>query len=319
MTAARPKVTVAIPLFRSERFLDTIIKNIDAIAEDNVEILISDRHCLDKAIDILARHFADDSRVRCIRAQDQLDWVGNINFLLGEARGEYWRFTPHDDIFPCGSLEKLVRALDEDPEAILAYGPTVVLDEHGETLLECNTPHPAEATEGWTLGLILKMHWNFYFMHAFKGLVRRDTVMANGLFIRNTMDNILPERCWLFGLALLGRFRFVPEASYRKIRRPSSVSSAWHLQGHHVLSVVRVMSSYLCDCVKYDAVCQYGTRDLWFNAGRRVRWMKFKAGPAPQYLPAPGGQSSVVGKFALPAGKERQAVGFSSEASAVER
>ncbi|HSG44839.1 MAG TPA: glycosyltransferase family A protein [Anaerolineales bacterium] len=126
-----PKVTVGIPLYSSARFIDTIIANIEAIQKRGVEILISDRHCKDNAIERLKQRCGDDSQIRFFKAQDELDWVGNINFLLQEAKGEYWRFLPHDDISPIGSLEALISALDDNQDTILAYDPTDAIDLDG--------------------------------------------------------------------------------------------------------------------------------------------------------------------------------------------
>lgn len=68
-----PKISIAIPLYRSEKFIDTIISNITSVTADGVEFLISDRHCYDGTIDNLAAFFADDPRVKCIKAKDKLD------------------------------------------------------------------------------------------------------------------------------------------------------------------------------------------------------------------------------------------------------
>ena len=136
----QPKVTVVIPLFKSAGFIDTIIANIDAMPSQGMEILISDRHCYDDTIDRLAKRYSDDPRVRCIKHHDKLDWVGHINFLLREANGIYWRFLPHDDISPPGSLEILISALNSNADAILAYGPTYAIDGAGNPLPQEECP-----------------------------------------------------------------------------------------------------------------------------------------------------------------------------------
>lgn len=296
----RPKVTVAIPLFMSKRYLDDIIANIDAASQNDVEFLISDRHCFDDSIDILANHYAGNSRIRYFKASDKLDWVGNINFLIREAKGKYFRVTPHDDIFPMGGLEMLIQALENNPDAILAYGPSEVIDNNKNTIKKFDRPHPEQAENGWSLGVILEMYWNWYFIHAFKGLLHRDSIVSRGIFIRETLGNILPERCWLFGLALIGRFIFVPRAKYIKRRYSSSVSSGWSIKGCHILSNARTMSSYINDLIPISTVSTYGTRDIWLNACRRARWLDTKTGPVPSYKPAPGLHQMQFRKLQLP-------------------
>lgn len=299
---ARPKATVAIPLFKSDRFFDTIVTNIEATPARGVEILISDRHCDDDTIDRLAERFSEDPRVRCLKHRDRLDWVGNINALLEEARGDYWRFLPHDDLAPPGSMEALITALDSNPDAVLAYGPTKAIDGEGRALPEKDqpTPHPAEAERGWTLGLVLPMFWNGYFDGAFKGLIRRELVMENRVLIRDTRGQIFAERCWLFALCLLGRFHFVPEATYVKRFYEGSVHSRWTITGENFLSAARTMSEYLHDLLGPDPASGYGTQDLWLNARRVARWQDDPVGEPPEYRPAPGAQSDLIRMMQLP-------------------
>jgi hypothetical protein len=49
----QPLASVGIPLYQSNRFLDVIVENIEAIRYPNMEIIISDRDRLDHALDAL--------------------------------------------------------------------------------------------------------------------------------------------------------------------------------------------------------------------------------------------------------------------------
>jgi len=64
---ASPRVTVAIPLHRSLRFVGNIVRNVRALSYGNVEIIISDRHCADRALDELYALFHADRRFTFIR------------------------------------------------------------------------------------------------------------------------------------------------------------------------------------------------------------------------------------------------------------
>ena len=296
-----PKVTVGIPLYKSKRFLDIIIANIEAMPDD-VEILISDRHCYDGAIDILAEKFAGDKRIRFFKFHDQIDWVGNINFLMGEATGKYWRFLAHDDTSPAGSLEKLISALDSKSGAILAYCPTKAIDLN-DNLLPMNerlNPYPAHAIYGWIFSLILEMFWMGHFDGAFKGLVRRDILVRHNLFVRKTANNILPERCWLFGLCFLGSFEFVSDTFYIKRFYDDSTHRMWKIQGRHFLSAAYVLSSYLWDFVAPLSARLYGIWDLWLNARRYAHWQDSKSGHRPLYYAYPDPVLFFIEKGLLP-------------------
>lgn len=297
------RATVAIPLYQSLRFLDSIIANIEALPGD-VEVLVSDRHCYDDTIDRLADHFSGDIRVKCFRYKDEIDWIGNINFLLKQSESRYWQFLPHDDISPPGSLERLIQALDCDPDAILAYGPIEPVSMDGTLLKERMRPIPPpevkDAKENWSLDLVLPMFWKWYFTGAFKGLVRRSVLMEHDLFIRSTRDQIYPERCWLFALGLLGHFHFVPLAKYRKRFYEGSLHSSWKIKGINYINAAWVMNSYLYDLVPSIPAKCYGARDLWLNARRRAWWKDNRIGPNPSYLSAPDNPQTPIRQFGLP-------------------
>ncbi len=297
-----PVVSIGIPLFRSEQFIDNIIANIDAISINNVEILISDRHCHDNAIDILSNHYLSDERVQCFKFNDEQDWLSNINFLMGIAKGKYWRYTPHDDIFLPGSLELLIHVLEKNPAAVLAYGPTEMINLQGEIIKErdLNRPHPKEVDDGWNIGLVLAMYWKGYFGHAFKGLIRRASVVNEVPFIKSVKDQILPERCWLFALCFLGSFEFVPEALYKKVLHDTSVTSKWRQRGFTIRSNAHAMSSYLYELLGDSEVYKYCNRDIWLNAGRRGRWLDYPVGPMPEYVPFSSRIADKIRKMLLP-------------------
>lgn len=289
--SSTPKTSVVIPLYRSARFYDNIISNVESITRQDVEIIISDRHCYDDTIDRLSERYAGDNRVRCLKNDDCLDWVGHLNALLQQARGKYWRFMPHDDLSPPGSLEALVAALDDDPDAVLAYGPTRAIDLAGRAVREKDrpNPHPEKAQHAWDLGIALEMFWNGYFDGAFKGLIRRQRVLAHRLSIRSTPGQVLPERCWLFALCLLGSFRFVAEAWYIKRYYAGSTHTRWVISARSYSAATRVMSGYVLRLVGPLDARLYALLDLRLNCGRIVRWEHTsRPGQRPPYHPHPG-------------------------------
>lgn len=212
----------------------------------DVEILVSDRHCHDDTLARLRARFSDDEQIRFLEAEDGLDWVSHINLLLKEGRGAYWRLLPHDDISPRGSLEALARALDQDQQAILTYGPTRAIDGAGAPLADKDRPRPHPVSEGepWKLGLSLDMFWEGYFNGAFKGMLRRQPILDAGHLIAPTRDLIFSERAWLFGVCLLGPLRFVEEAPYVKRFHEQSTHAQWKIAPRHIVSATQVMIGY---------------------------------------------------------------------------
>ena len=289
-SAQPPRVSVVIPLYRSKRFLSSITANIDAMPDSDVEIIVSDRHCYDDSIDILAERYSADSRVRCLKRTDKLDWVQHLNELIKESQGVYWRFLAHDDLSPAGSLEALIAVLDSRSDLILAYGPITAIDWAGERLPARDRTRPIPDMRGreWDLDLSLSLFWCGYFSGAFKGLIRRAAILDNGLFIRGTRDQIYPERCWLFALSLVGPFQFVPEAKYLKRFYADSTHAQWRISSRNVYSAAWVMSGYAWDLLSPGAVRLYAVLDIWYNARALGKWFSgLKTGMRPAYRPYP--------------------------------
>lgn len=272
----RPLVSVGIPLYRSARFFDVITGNIDTLPADGIEILVSDRHCADDTLERLRRRFAGDSRLRYFSGTDALDWVGNINGLMRQARGSYWRLLPHDDVSPPGALERLIDALEKDPGAVLAYGPTRAVNLNGDHLPERDRPKPHGIPQDrpWSLGVALDMFWEGWFDGAFKGLIRQGALASPPLPIRSTRDQIFPERAWLFALSLRGHFRFVPSATYVKRFHADSTHAGWSIGRHHFLSATRAMIGYAGEGIA-DPGCRRLAREyLIWRALERIGWIK---------------------------------------------
>jgi glycosyltransferase involved in cell wall biosynthesis len=240
-----PLVSIAIPLFRSRRFLDGIIGNIEAIDYPNLEVVISDRHCADGTIDLLAERFASDPRIRFLKATDRLTWVEHFNLLLRVSSGRYFMWMAHDDYYPSDYVAQLVSCLENRPEVVLAYGhmEPVDLDDRPISFSPRNEL-PVGAEERWSLRVALRLllFWNIFV--PCRGLFRRDLVMESKLFIRPTYKTADCDAWWLFGLALKGRFQFVPSCRCKKRFYATSTSAQWGpRRTRHIVSAGLVLCS----------------------------------------------------------------------------
>ena len=223
--AAYPLVTNAIPLYRSKPFVEIISANIDAIRYPNVEILISDRHQYDDALDILESRYAGDPRVRLIGAKDGLTYAEHYNLLLALGRGKYFRWMPHDDSYPRCCLEEKVEILEARPEVVLVNGPWHDIDSTGK----CSPAvQPRKSRLGrWSYESSVFIAFGNYEAHAFKGLFRRSAAISRQVWLVDTARSIMPERCWEFAMSLIGEFCHYPQFAYYKRRYAGSTSYTW--------------------------------------------------------------------------------------------
>jgi GT2 family glycosyltransferase len=242
------------------------VENIASIDYPNVEIIVSDRHCDDEALDVLERTRGADARISFLRGAERLDWVAHYNFLLAAGKGKYFLWMPHDDHYPSGYITALVEALESDSAAVLAYG---VMESETEAGLRCVSlqlriqPNKDGRWSAREAGRLMA-RGNEPGV-AFRGVFRRDVVIRHGLFIRATAGLVMADVYWLFALGLLGRFRFVPQCICRKRYRRGSAHAQWRYDFRAKLEGLLVAWSYLGDqCASHwDRVYLMAVFSLW--------------------------------------------------------
>lgn len=243
---SRPLVTLAVPLHRSARFVDSISANIDAVALDDVEIVLSDRHGLDDAIVQLRERHGGDPRCRFVERTDGVGWVRHYEELLAGARGRYLRWMPHDDLYPTCDLARLVARLEASPGALIAYGQTTATELDGTPRRAHPANHPVHEGDGpWSLRTSLDLVPAGLCNGAFKGLVDLGRLPAACRRIRPTLDSINAERAWLFGVSLAGPMVLVDDYHYVKRFHPDSAHAQWEPRPVHALSLGATMLAYL--------------------------------------------------------------------------
>ncbi len=230
-TPTRPRVTVAIPLHRSERFVDVVSANIDRLVGDDIEILVSDRTQGDDALETLRERHGHDPRVAFLCDTDDPGWVDHYNALLRRANGRYFMWMAHDDDFPADYVPRLRAALDTHPDALLAFGGLRVIDLDGDPVDVSYLPDfPIELGRRSRAdeAIALLHHWNLGV--ASRGLCRRDELLRRRLTIRHTRGDLDADAYWVFAVVCAGPVVFDRECSVEKRLVPGSGSATWPQQ-----------------------------------------------------------------------------------------
>lgn len=240
MTAGEaPLLTVGIPLHRSRPFVDVVSRNIEGVDRPDVEFLISDRTGHDDALEVLAARHTQDHRVVTLRTIDGAGWVDHCNALLRRARGRYFCWMPHDDTFPPGWAGALLECLEADPDLLMAFSriDPVVTDAVPYNL--DGYRHPKAGTGGapWTVHDAVATLREWRGGYAFAGMFRRAPVVERGLLLPRTRDGVDADVAWVFGMALLGRLRYVDGIAYLKRHNAASAHRIWRRRVAHQLSL----------------------------------------------------------------------------------
>ena len=114
----KPLVSICVPAYKSQDFIqDTIQSALDQTVDD-VEIIISnDGGHITPNIE----RFRKNRNIKIFNLSKRNGWVANSNFVLSQARGEYFMILPHDDLLRPQYLEACLDVLRKDQDVFAAY------------------------------------------------------------------------------------------------------------------------------------------------------------------------------------------------------
>jgi CDP-glycerol glycerophosphotransferase len=108
---AVPRVSVVVPVYNVEEFLETCLDSLTAQTFEDFEAILVDDGSTDRSGEIAQRYAERDPRFRVVKqANGGLSKARNTG--ADEARGEFLVFLDSDDALPPNAYELLVGALD---------------------------------------------------------------------------------------------------------------------------------------------------------------------------------------------------------------
>lgn len=125
--SATPDVTVVIPVFDSEAFLDDCLSSVLAQTGVTIEVICINDGSTDGSRAVLQRYADADPRVSIIDQENQGQSVGR-NAGLDAAAGRYLIYLDSDDFWPADTLAGLVRRADDENLDVLLFDCLSFLD-----------------------------------------------------------------------------------------------------------------------------------------------------------------------------------------------
>ena len=212
---AGPQITVALPVYNGERYLDRAIRSVLDQSWRDLELVVVDNASSD-ATEEIARRAADrDDRVRYVRQPENVGAVGNFNTGLALARGTFFCWLAHDDWLAPEYLERCLAELG-DHDLVVCSTMMGVTDESGEIfriqrerLVGADAAHPRQRLHSmlWTLQDPTAPVF---------GLIRVATLRRVG-----GMPSVPePDRHLLYALSLHGKLRALPDVLFHHYGPP---------------------------------------------------------------------------------------------------
>ncbi|MCU1677878.1 MAG: hypothetical protein JWM93_2636 [Frankiales bacterium] len=221
-SAPPPKVSVGLPVYNAQRYLATALDCLLAQTFTDFEVVVSDNASTDATPAILAEYASRDPRITIHTQPQNRGGAWNHNFVFEQSRGQLFKWYAYDDALAPTYLAALVAAFDADPELVLAFPRTIIIDDDGAQVEHYRTDLPwAAATPSQRLRNLLGPQLEdslLHLCHPNYGLVRRDVRATTGL-IRPYRSS---DEVQLVELALRGPWTQVPEPLFLHRRHSQS-------------------------------------------------------------------------------------------------
>src|SRR5215831_6268459 len=197
---SRPRVSVGMPIYNREKYVAASIEaHLDKTYTD-FELIVTDNASTDRSGEICRAYAAKDPRVKYFLNDRNLGASANYSRAFELSTGEFFRWSPSDDLVSLNLLECAVSVLDGDASVFVAYPRTRLIDtdgkitgdfdEHLHTMDERPSKRWRHTAEHLRLG---NLHY---------GLSRASTLRKTGL-LRNYSGGDFPL---ILEMSLYGKF-----------------------------------------------------------------------------------------------------------------
>jgi glycosyltransferase involved in cell wall biosynthesis len=282
--AEAPRLSIGLPVYNGERYLAQALDALLAQSFTDFELIISDNASTDRTEAICRRYLARDGRIRYFRQPVNLGAVPNHNFVARQARGEYFKWASHDDLYGRDLLLRCVEVLDADPAVVLCHAWEAFIDADGRIVhrvpYRLATDSPS-APERFSDLLFVQGGDDFY------GVVRTDVLRRTPL--HGTYHHA--ERTLVTELGLYGPFRQIPEVLYFRRDHPDRAERARSTRRARVANfdprrsnplrhpMIRLLAEYVWGYVGAIRRAPLSPRDRLRCYGHLLRWVASRALP----------------------------------------
>jgi alpha-1,3-rhamnosyltransferase len=176
MNTVNPTVSVIIPAYNHDKYVEQAILSIINQTYQDFELLVIDDGSSDSTPQILERLSKQFGFY--FERQENMGLPKTLNKLIKMAKGEYIAVCASDDLYPSDRLEKLVSALESDPAMGFVYGKISMIDGHGEPITDLKWFSNFENSEN-TFDTMIKRG---IFFAAGSTLIRKNVYESVGLY-----------------------------------------------------------------------------------------------------------------------------------------
>lgn len=212
------KIAVGMPVYNGEPYLEQAIRSVLRQTFDDFQLIISDNASTDRTGEVCRDYALKDQRIFYTRNKVNIGAANNYNHVFRLSKSPYFRWFNSDDLCDEKLHQKCFDVMKDNPEVVLAYGQTCLIDENGE--IKSFYRDNLNLQQDKPVDRYIAYHYSVGLTNSIYGLIRapelgNTMLMGDGSYGADI--NIVAE------LSLYGKFYEIPEILfYRRIHQKSS-------------------------------------------------------------------------------------------------
>ena len=146
------KISVVLPVYNGAARVGGAIESVLGQSYRNLELIIVNDCSTDSTLEVITGYAEKDPRIKVLSNESNQKLPRTLNNGFRQATGSYLTWTSDDNRYHVDALEKMARALDEQPSMGLVYADFSVCDMNGNLIQEVSLGEPAEIRFRNTIG-----------------------------------------------------------------------------------------------------------------------------------------------------------------------
>jgi glycosyltransferase involved in cell wall biosynthesis len=126
-----PTISVCLPTYNGDKFVADAIDSVLNQTFRDFELLVGDDGSKDSTREVLQKYAGRDSRIKLTLHKQNLGYMRNSNFLLGQCQGKYTKTFAQDDMLEPSCLQQMLDVFEQHENIRLVTVSRRNIDEDG--------------------------------------------------------------------------------------------------------------------------------------------------------------------------------------------
>lgn len=236
----QPKVSIIVPVYNAEKYLERCINSLKNQSLESIEIILVDDSSTDSSLEICKKFAAEDSRINVIHKVNEGAGYAR-NAALETASGEYIGFADSDDYVEKNMFETLYNKAVQYNSDLVMSGVLFVdgnmFSEKGEcirkTYFDKDTHFVTEeALQKLRMGIVGATPEDIddskYGMSIWKNLFKTEIIKKNGISFKSEREMLSEDALFMIDyISFISKATGINEAFYNYCRNEASISKSY--------------------------------------------------------------------------------------------